>query len=567
MGDPNLMTVQTASLAELFSNGKAYEVPRFQRDYSWSRDELSDLWQDLAALHNRESPRHYMGAIVLQKVSDTAYRLVDGQQRFATLSVLALAIIKRIGDAADAGVDAADNAERLRLLRGTFLGDKDPASLTYSSRLTLNRHDDSFYRDYLVQLRRPVNVARLSDSNRLLWDAFEYFEARIPELLGKDAPSATLARFLNETVARGLTFIQIVVQDELNAYTLFETLNARGVGLGPADLVKNYLYSMSGENDPDLDRMDRAWQAIGGTVGQRRLPKFLRHYFGCFQAQVRKERLYVIVRNRAPSREGAFGLLHDLEIDAELYSALGDTTHDYWRESKEARRWVGLLNLFGATQIYPILFAAHRRFDFDDFARVLKLAVVLTLRYTVVSRLTPSEIEPVYNGAAMSLRRGQLKGPRAVFEAVKDAYVDDERFQNDFGTMTLQTGGRGRSRARYVLYELERDASGVELDMDGDGGTIEHVLPENPSGDWYGDFNADEASRLVYRLGNLTLLEKELNKRIGSAPFSEKIEAYQTSRYAITRAIEVAEWSPAAIAARQRRMAERAVRIWRADFS
>ena len=53
MGDPNLMTVQTASLAELFSNGKAYEVPRFQRDYSWSRDELSDLWQDLAALHNR----------------------------------------------------------------------------------------------------------------------------------------------------------------------------------------------------------------------------------------------------------------------------------------------------------------------------------------------------------------------------------------------------------------------------------------------------------------------------------------------------------------------------------
>jgi hypothetical protein len=560
------MSVRTVSLAELFVNGRTYEVPRFQCDYAWDSEELDDLLSDLKSLHSGGTSKHFMGAIVLQSLSDTVSSLIDGQHRFATLSLLALAVIQMIEDAAAAGIDPEDNAERRTILRRTFLGDKDPTSLTYSSRITLNRIDDGFYRDYLLQLRAHPNPARLPDSNKLLLKAFDKMKKWLPGLLGERPSGGDLSRFLNETVARNLVFLQIVVEDEVSAYTLFETLNARGVGLGPADLVKNHLYRVVG-GPGDSDRLDRAWQNIGRTAEQRRLPDLLRHHFGCYDTHVRRERLFATVRESVNNREAAFDLVDDLEREAELFAALGDPHHDYWRDSRDAQRWVRLLNLFGAAQIYPVLFSAHPRFAPDEFVRLLKLAAMITFRYTVVSRLTPSELEPIYNSAAIDLRKGKVTRVRAVFHAVRQAYVDDERFLADFALLAIPTGGRTRARVRYILYELENAASGAGLDMDGDAdGTIEHVLPANPSGGWSAHFTADEAARMCDRLGNVTLLEKDRNRRLGSAGFDEKARAYRDSRYAITREITHEEWTPDTIAARQRMLAERALKIWQADF-
>ncbi len=87
----------------------------------------------------------------------------------ATLSILALAVIDRLGDLARQGIDADNNRERAKERRNRFIGERDPASLVASSRLTLNETDNPFYQDYLIQLRKPINPRSLSKSNRLLW--------------------------------------------------------------------------------------------------------------------------------------------------------------------------------------------------------------------------------------------------------------------------------------------------------------------------------------------------------------------------------------------------------------
>ena len=219
MAGTNILNTRTINYLELIGNGRSYRVPPYQRDYSWPEDQWEDLWNDIADLRSSPEDRHYLGALVVEGKSDREFLVIDGQQRLATLSLLALAVIVKLQAMADDGIDPDANRERGRELRNRFVGEKDPASLIESSRLYLNETDNAFYQDYLVQLRKPLNPRGLPSSNRLLWNCFRYFAGQLDSLeeLGDDGRA--VAGLLSETMARQLLFILITVDDELNAYT------------------------------------------------------------------------------------------------------------------------------------------------------------------------------------------------------------------------------------------------------------------------------------------------------------------------------------------------------------
>ena len=148
--------------------------------------------------------------------------------------------------------------------------------------------------------------------------------------------------------------------------------------------------------------------------------------------------------------------------------------------------------------------------------------------------------------------------------------MGDLKFEQDFARFVIDTSGQRKRIAKYVLARLESDASHRDVDADTDPGTIEHLLPENPAEDWTPSFPRENWEAAVYRLGNLTLLEPAANRRIGNAGYAAKISEYGRSAYAITRVIlEIApeEWTPALLDERQRRLAVRAVHVWRTDFA
>ena len=225
-----MLNTRTINYLELIGNGRHYRVPSYQRDYSWTEEQWEDLWHDIIDMRSTPDDRHYLGALVVEERGDREFLIIDGQQRLATLSVLALAVIAALRAMASSGVEPDANSERGQELRNRFIGEKDPASLTESSRLYLNETDNAFYQDYLVQIRDPLNPRRLPKSNRLLWQCFRYFSERIGDLEDLRDDGQAIARLLSETTARQLLFILITVDDELNAYTVFETLNAPRVG-------------------------------------------------------------------------------------------------------------------------------------------------------------------------------------------------------------------------------------------------------------------------------------------------------------------------------------------------
>ncbi len=561
----NLLDTRTTSFGDLISNGKIYRVPPFQRDYSWSEENWEDLWQDVLALHTSPDASHYMGALVLQSssTSDKEFTIIDGQQRLATLSIIAIAVIEKIQKLVEREEEAEANQERQEILKRTYLSDRDPRSLRYSSKLILNENDNGFYQSNLINLRNPRNVRSLSKSNQLLWQAFKYFSDHLEELQEVVQDGEKLAIFLTDTVAQRLLFIQINVEDELNAYTVFETLNARGIELSSTDLLKNYLFSLF-QGPDDLQEAQRQWRRIVNSVQMEKFPEFLRYYLSLKYSRVRRERLFKLVRESVRNAQQAFDLLDQLENYGGLFIALGNSNDEFWRDIPENRPHIRELELFRVKQAYPTLFAAYEKFSPENFTRLLKLVAVLSFRYTIVSSLNPNELETLYNRVAIAITNREVTNPRQVFDTLRPVYVSDEKFFQDFSLLSISTKGQKKKLVRYILCKFEVDA--LHININEDSFSIEHILPESPTDDWRQNFTDSQIEEMVYRFGNLTPLEPHFNRQLGNEPYPVKREKYQQSVYTLTQSILAEEWTPDTLATRQRHLAQRAVHIWRSDF-
>jgi hypothetical protein len=562
MARGNLLNTSDVTLKTLLGNGMRYSVPPYQRDYSWKEEHWEDLWLDLVEVSEDEDSQHYMGAVVLQQNDRELFTVIDGQQRLATLSIVVLAAVSLLEERATADVEKDNNSERARLLRDGFLGTKDPGSLRYSSKLSLNRNDDIFYQGTLLQLKSPHAPSRLPHSNRLLWQAFAYFRSKMAERFPGNEQGGSLARFINEAISQRLLFIRVQVDDDLSAYTVFETLNARGLDLTASDLLKNYLMALvARRSDTDLKHVLDQWSRITDTVGIRTLPDFLRHYLNSRQPFVRQERLFKAIKADVKSAEDVFALLDELERSAVLYQALQDPYDPYWSDLPVAKEQVRILNLLGVKQFKSLALSTGRNLP-DSLQDLLRFCMLISIRYTIIGDLNPSELERVYNDVAVDIERGTLRTTGQIREALRQVAVSDEDFRDAFSRRTIAASGRSKKVVRYILCALERQLGHPDVRDETCAATIEHILPENLGSSWETIYTHDQHERFVNRLGNYTLLDPSRNRDLGNLPFPDKLAGYQQSGYRMTSRISAPEWTPDLIDARQREMAGWASTVW-----
>ncbi len=135
---------------QLLGNGLIYRIPRFQRDYSWREHEWEDLWADILGTlmpPPEGEPGHYLGYLVLQTTNNRLFEVIDGQQRLTTLSLIVLAAMRRLKRLIAEEKNAEPNQKRIDQLRATYIGYLDPVTLRSENKLSLNRHNDAYYRD------------------------------------------------------------------------------------------------------------------------------------------------------------------------------------------------------------------------------------------------------------------------------------------------------------------------------------------------------------------------------------------------------------------------------------
>ena len=564
----NFNTTNT-TFRQLMGNGLSYRVPMFQRDYSWGPDEWDDLWQDIVGLFGEDpEPAHYMGYLVLQSADNREFDIIGGQQRMTTLSLLMLAVVAHLGDLAAPGDRDDPQYRRAQQLRRNYIGYLDPVSLVPRSKLILNRHNDSFYQNYLVPLEN-LPQRGLNASEHLLRRAFLWFKQRISYQSGNDGQS--VARFVDGAVDK-LFFTVITVTDELNAFKVFETLNARGVRLSVTDLLKNYLFSVvshSGAHQSEIKTLEDRWEGIVGLLGSESFPEFLRVFWNSRNRLVRKADLFKVIRDEIRDRAKAFQLIRDMDRHARVYAALRDPQDASW--SEDDRHSLAQLQMFNVRQPMALLLTAFDRFAENNrrgFTRLLRAIAAVSFRYNVICSRQSNEQEVVYNNIAVELSSRRINDVAAAIARLRPVYPDDQEFRAAFTDKSLRTtSSRNNKVVRFILFRLEAQLSQQTLDFESAKYGIEHILPENP-GDGWDQFDDQQQEASTYRLGNLTILATADNRDLGNTGFANKLEIYRNSKLAITCKIseEYDAWTEEKIRSRQEWMAKQATGIWRVGF-
>lgn len=553
-----IQNTSTNNYSTLIGNNKKFIVPKFQRDYSWGSEQWDDLWQDIETMIKEEDD-HYMGYLVLQTNDDKTFYIIDGQQRFTTVTILILAAIKCIKAFVKNGVEEEDNKLRVDNLLHTYIGYKDPVTLVYDNILVLNRNNDGYFRDYIVKLDE-LRVRNLKNSEKLMKQCFEFFEQK---LRGKYKAGKDYAVFI-QTIVNKLYFTQIVVNDEMNAFRVFETLNARGVQLSSSDLLKNYLFSLVDKNNTHpskIEILEEKWAKLTDNIKSEKLPEFLRYYWNAGHKSIRANALFKTIRKEITKDYEVFSLVDDLYRYSDVYMALTDSNDVLWQD-QEIKKNVGLLNIFHLKQPFSVLMTAKLNLSEQEFSKLFKNILYICFRYNVICDRNPNDQDAPFNTLAMVITQEK----RVDYQALSSIVIDDNVFENSFTDKSFPYTSRNAKIVRYILSTLEKhDGSTQNVSFLDKNATIEHILPQNATEGW--DIDEEKQRQLVFRLCNTCLLEKKLNLDIKNDIFEDKVKQYAKSSYLDAQKIaNTLHWTENDIITRQKRMAHIAVNIWKPQF-
>lgn len=568
-----ILAPELKSIQDLFAGDARFSVPRYQRNFAWTADETSELWEDVFGAVDR-SGEYFLGTIVLHRATSDA-GIIDGQQRIACIAMLFSAI---------RNVFLAQGDNRAGQIELAFLGAKGyerDAALT--PKLALNKTNNETFLQHVLtsedqsKIDQKLKDKGLHPSNKLLLEAYKYFLGKIAHEVSSRGTKADdfLVRLL-DTLSKKLKLIAIPVMSDEDANLFFESLNARGKELAISDLVKNRLYH---EASTKVARVEQLWDHMEKDLTTRTsLPEFIRHYWIAKKAakdssNVREKHLYRLIANDINGKQNeAISLAADLSKSASSYARISD--YSLWPDDpaydESFSQSLGDLRLFRVTQMNPLLLNAMQQFSKpSEVAKTFRIVANFAFRYFIVGNQSPGNLEKLSATIAYEIRAKTYTSPKHIADALR-AVNTDPTFRSDFTLATME----GKRIARYTLARISNylakqgGPSGGEqiANPDAKQVNLEHVFPQAMPSVWLAPFSKGiDSSDYVYRVGNLTLLAVKPNRDAADKSFAEKKKiALDASKLKINEFFKgVSKWGDHEIEQRQEGLAKAALEVWK----
>lgn len=556
---------KNTTIAELFGGLKNYSVPAYQRSFSWEKEQVERFWDDLLEItQNKARKDYFLGAMIFKETEqEQRIEVIDGQQRLAMVTIL-FACIRDMYDGENNNFPI--NRTAGSGIEADYIGKESRISQKWEYRLTLNKIDQIFFSQY-VQSRNPTPWQKKSKfsqtSHKLIYNARQQIYGKIKECTktfdarGKEE----FLRDLEESLANKFKIIATYVDDDVDAYTIFETLNDRGLDLSIADLLKNYFYSRAQNN---FDAVQLCWEQITNLLDGRDLKDFLRHYWLSSRGLVREKNLYRFFKSDLKEQRDVYSFLAELLKEAETYSALLSPDDSYW-ENSGIVDLLEVINILDAKLVRPLLLSGRHVLGVKDFEKLIRMCVDLTFRYSTICNQNPNKLERVYSSLAIQLREGAI-GIGGVKREFGTLNPSNETFITAFEEKEVKNS----ELARYILSILNDHVMGKEeigVYQNVYKVNLEHIMPKKLDKEWehYVKKAGIKHKDFLNRIGNLTLLSKNKNVKASNKSFEEKCDIiYSNSELPITyKLLEYKEWNEDSIKNRQKYLAEKAIEVWK----
>lgn len=540
------MKADERTISDVLTNQIRYEIPAYQRPYSWEKGNVEQLLDDVWEAYEGNDEEYFIGSLItIEREKGRLYDVVDGQQRLTTLNL----IFARLRDAVDE--PAKSELGRRVLPRNALTGEEE------TPRLTLRQRDQSFFRKFVLSGEKIPDATRkdiIKDQDAPKQRIAENLEA-IDDFIAQHEQK-TLKLFANYLLSR--VYVVFVTTASLqSAYRLFNVLNARGMALSNADLIKNMLFAGLGGDAARSSELDEAWLELEEQIGIERLDQFLAHHRSSIVATKARKTLHEEFAPLIEASATPFAFLDELNTSARNYLRI--LRNDFGTPA--ARRAVRSLRRVAFEEWIPPLLAflnapvegvteetfvdLLERITYQNWIRRLAFTARLTAYFQLITAI-----------------RARKTGDdiRAIFRTNSN---DDE-----FRTL-LDGEVYGRPFAQAVLLRLEEADQDESVTKDFGGKiTIEHVLPQALKDPYWRERFSDDDHRLwLHRLGNLALLAGIKNYKAKFYSFDRKKEIFAKKNdkvsFDTTKPILAADhWTKDQIVTRQTDLVERARRIW-----
>ena len=547
---------QIVGLGALFKQFKL-RVPRNQRDYAWTRAEVTTLLTDFSEALQRGQSDYFLGTIVTIPRGAGELEVVDGQQRLATTAILLAEIRNHLKDR---------DSMIARSIEDTMLCPVDRNLRTPVPKLQLNVDDNEFFR--AIVTAEDLGEAQKASHKRLA-TAVKLARSQVRKVVSTvdDKAHGDVLNGWLDFVEQAAQVILVQVPSEANAYQMFETLNDRGLRTSQADLVKNYLFGQA--RDDRLNEAQQKWAAMRGALDS--LPQdditvgFLRTVLMLSQGYLRETEVYDRVQKRAKGQQATISFLAEAETLAHLYVSILQSDNERWNgHPSTVRRAIETLNRLNVRLMRPLMVAVAARFNPKETAAAFERFVGWEARFLIAANTrTGGDVELPVSHAAKKVYDREITNAKALAAELVGKIPGDEEFKSEFAVASVNKA----NLARYYLRAIERFAKG-EPDpfyLPNDDQTtinLEHILPHNPEGNWPG-FDEEEVRQYTRRLGNQALLKASQNSDLKSSNFDTKKTVYAATPYELTSMIAgFSEWGPEQIETRQSKLADLALKTW-----
>lgn len=519
-------------------------IPRFQRDFSWEEDHISEFLHDLISNincndSNKESP-YFFGTILIvgdMNNSNKSLEIVDGQQRLTTATILLSVIAKLLkdNDREDLAtltwkyiIGKNDNGEEFTILINDTLSDFFKENVqdldkTISDTIKNKEIPDKEAERIFSAIKWLSNTLDIKNINRLSIDGSDYIN------------SLTLIRdaLLNSQV------VCISTTDKENANLIFEILNSKGKKLEDIDLIKNKLFKTLNKTQPK-DFANSQWKLMKNHLTERgkiELSTFYRHFW--LSQHKRKQNLDLYEQFKKEIKPTNYELfLKDLLSSAELYKKIiyPNLELDFMnkQENKCIVNSLKYLNSFNIKQSRIALLSLFKAKENNlitsaSFKKILFFLPKFHFAYNSLCKKPTNAIEAKY--ATFSVKISKITDRNKLGEEIdnfistlKKILPPKNEFIENFTKLTYSSKNNDNSNvlAKYAISEIEKELS--TTDYIPDNYTIEHIIPEGKDSD-------DN----LLNIGNLTFLEKNINSLCSDKNPEDKLPFYARSNSEITK--------------------------------
>ncbi|WP_187831398.1 DUF262 domain-containing protein [Helicobacter pylori] len=551
-----------------------FEIPSYQRGYAWQERQLKDFWNDLEHVSKLGDKFHYMHSLTLRglenELEDSAFEIIDGQQRLAT-SLILLGLLAKITQNKDPKYSLI-NLELV--LSCKYYGLNEAFRAIMEEEKDLERFQTSFYAKNLI-------------------DAYAFFKEKI-----SDTPMETLEKMFDALIKKMLFSVVELNDNRIDPFSSFETINNRGKDLSTLELLKNRLHFVAHKicDEEDLENLQ---QEINDTYTRiyhdlrffedAHLEDFLKHFVAYYYGENSKfkERLL----------DTAFDAHKKYHSSYDEYEKINDLLLYLSYSSKV---WVFLhmpndkeLEIEITPKMRSLLDKMRRLNALSDNAFLPLLLSLLTIQLAVRSgserHYTTQELEGlleylerfgflVYGVAGRDTAKNKWIG--LAFKAIqacrfwgdKITIEDLPVLEKDFfkgkhsGLELLEEYIHSKKNTEkwyqwgkalnYLLYEYELYHNPeTTLNFDSSLESIEHILSQKPD-QGYSAKEKDWAKNphVVHALGNLLLIPKNANSSLSNKPFEEKRKAYLKGSYSEKEVAKNASFGVAQIKERSEKL-------------